>query len=435
MFGRLREAISRLFSLQGPAAPAPSLFPLADLLETELSRQLDPWPHLADLVVDKLREQGIRVSRRDRRRIEQAMRRERWEDSIQLGSWKWWDTRSVTVSITENDVQTIIDKLDRPLDSLGEIVETLTESTAPGLRETFRKFYRSEIRADQRAFRRLEQSIAERWDEPFESLHLLIELGLRMGMTLSEHFAQERPTEQRLAEVLMRLYARGIHVAREISVLLRAGYPDAAMARWRTLHEIAVVSAVVGEYGEECADAYLQHNAVATFKAAKQYQGSAEQLGFESLSAEQFDELKAGYDQAVARQGKQFREDYGWAARALSKEKPTFADLEAAVGLDHLRPFYGWASQNVHAGPRGLLVKLGTVHEDVLLVGPSPYGLADPGQNTALSLAVLVANLMRLHSVMDTLMTSKVAVLLAREAADRFVTTQRRLEARTNFGG
>src|SRR2546430_11970740 len=41
------------------------------------------------------------------------------------------------------------------------------------------------------------------------------------------------------------------------------------------------------------------------------------------------------------------------------------------------------------SNPKGVLFKLGTLQEGMLLVGPSPYGLADPGQNTALSLAVL----------------------------------------------
>jgi hypothetical protein len=110
-----------------------------------------------------------------------------------------------------------------------------------------------------------------------------------------------------------------------------------------------------------------------------------------------------------------FRGDYGWAAGFLGNAKPTFADLEDTVSLDHYRPFYGAASDSIHAGPKGLQAKLSSVHEDLLLLGPSPYGLADPGQNTALSLALLIGNRTRLCTVVDTIVVAQVAGLLAQE--------------------
>lgn len=82
------------------------------------------------------------------------------------------------------------------------------------------------------------------------------------------------------------------------------------------------------------------------------------------------------------------------------------------------------ASDNVHAGPRGLLAKLGTIRENLLLMGPSPTGLADPEQEAAISLAILIGMRMTLYPVIDTLVLARVAGLVAEEARDQFVSVQ-----------
>src|SRR4051812_37136287 len=53
------------------------------------------------------------------------------------------------------------------------------------------------------------------------------------------HSNHKQPTARH--EVVTRLRARAITVADEAITLLRAGLASGAMARWRTLHELAVV--------------------------------------------------------------------------------------------------------------------------------------------------------------------------------------------------
>ena len=43
-------------------------------------------------------------------------------------------------------------------------------------------------------------------------------------------------------EVQTRLHARACQIAREVLTLLYAGFAEGAMARWRALHELAVLS-------------------------------------------------------------------------------------------------------------------------------------------------------------------------------------------------
>ena len=77
----------------------------------------------------------------------------------------------------------------------------------------------------------------------------------------------------------------------------------------------------------------------------------------------------------------------------MNKDKPTFSDIEKNVDQDHMKPFFKRASQSVHAGPKGLFSQLG-IHpsNDVLLCGPSNYGLADPCRFTAIYLNKITIN-------------------------------------------
>ena len=43
-------------------------------------------------------------------------------------------------------------------------------------------------------------------------------------------------------------------MSRAILALLRSGFADDAHARWRSLHELAVVSGFISEYGEDVAE-------------------------------------------------------------------------------------------------------------------------------------------------------------------------------------
>ncbi|NJM53745.1 MAG: hypothetical protein HC846_10380 [Blastocatellia bacterium] len=73
-------------------------------------------------------------------------------------------------------------------------------------------------------------------------------------------------------EVLLSLYARACLVSSEILVLLKAGFPDGSHARWRTLHEIAVVAMFIEKHGKEVAERYLLHEYVEDYKGAMQHQ-------------------------------------------------------------------------------------------------------------------------------------------------------------------
>ena len=122
------------------------------------------------------------------------------------------------------------------------------------------------------------------------------------------------------------------------------------------------------------------------------------EIGYQPLSPEEFDFIKNQRDEVIKLFGDDFNHDNGWAHQVLGKkikEKVTFSEIEKAVGLSYIRPFYKLANLNVHSGSIGTIFRLGLPPDrDLLVAGPSIYGLGEPGQNTAYSINLLTTTLL-----------------------------------------
>ena len=232
-------------------------------------------------------------------------------------------------------------------------------------------------------------------------------------------------------EVQTRLHARACQIAREVLTLLYAGFAEGAMARWRALHELAVVSLFIG-HDEELAERYRFHEAVESRKVAVQYRKHTEKLGLEPITDAEFEQMEADVATLKKRFGKGYGESYGWAVERLRKigKRATFDKIEEAAELGHLRPYYQLASHSVHANPKGAFYRLGLVDQtEMLLAGPSSYGLADAGQNTAISLGQITSALVSLAPTLDEIVAMKVAISMVDHVLERFAHVQRELQA------
>ena len=82
-----------------------------------------------------------------------------------------------------------------------------------------------------------------RWREAFDLLEMLYLLCEEATTLFAQEFGPEAAeTNDVLFEALISLQARALLVSNEILCLLAGGYPDGALSRWRTLHEIGVVA-------------------------------------------------------------------------------------------------------------------------------------------------------------------------------------------------
>jgi Family of unknown function (DUF5677) len=246
-----------------------------------------------------------------------------------------------------------------------------------------------------------ERRLAEHWAEAFALSEMVMKVAHEIGEFFYEKHCPPNGVHDYVFEALGRLLARACRIAEEVLVLLKAGYGQGALARWRALHEVAIVADFIAENGDECAERYFTHEGVESWRAMQEYQEHAAALGQEPYSEEEVESARQQYEALLERYGRRFAGAYGWAQEAVAakdaryaKRDVTFSALEAGVGTPHMRPYYRMASHGVHANPKGVMWAPDLLPADrglVLLTGPSPAGLADPGHSTLISLTRVTA--------------------------------------------
>lgn len=270
--------------------------------------------------------------------------------------------------------------------------------------------------------------LEDRWGEPLGELRMLLTMAREWGEGAHNVELARGNKRTRLQEILIRLLVRGCQVTDEIVCLLENGFADGAMARWRTLHEITVVAAVISRHGEDMAERYFAHQAVESKRAMDKYQTCYKQLGFKPLSPHVQQKIVKAFDKAVARYGKPFKTDYGWAASHLKNDRPTFAHLEEAAGRSDMRSYYQMGNDNIHAGIKSMFFRLGLLGDDMgLLTGRSIAGLMEPGQNTAYTFTRLCALVCLRSSNFDDLVVGGMMSTLQHEIPKSFYRAEKQL--------
>ncbi len=382
----------------------------------------------SEILSEKFAAQGIRLSPRQRKTlhacvVSQDFSRFKLPGSTVAGS------KEVKIAWTSKDSRRLEREAAQLLKRLPRVVKDESELLARRILKKLKSQWKAQSAREERVLRGFRTRLRRRWRQPLEGLSMMLtttrEFSELVGTPLQEARTKDN---QHLIAVLTRLHARACQVANEILTLLKDGFADGAMARWRTLHEIAVVATFVRDRGDAMAERYLLHDRVESYKAMLLYQKHARRLGLKPMSARERRIVTASFNAMITRFGKPFGSEFGWASETPT-ERPNFSEIEAKISVDHWRPYYKLASHNVHANPKGILFKMGLAPErDLLLTGPSNYGLADPGQNTALTLNQVSAALGSIAPTLDTNVLLKVLLTVSNEVGDAFVQTQQRLK-------
>ena len=180
----------------------------------------------------------------------------------------------------------------------------------------------------------------------------------------------------------------------------------------------------INKHGQECAERFYWHDVVDSYKGMIEHKKYEGRLQEKAPSQEEIDECKKHYDSLIRKYGATYGDHYGWASYVFNnRNRVTFAAIEEDVGLDHTRPYYRWASQNIHAGSKGMRNRLGLCEtkQDILLVGQSNSGMIDPAVATALSLCQITYTLTLINPTLDTLVMMKVIEDYLHETEKAFV--------------
>ena len=314
---------------------------------------------------------------------------------------------------------------------LTEITPTIIESAATTFLNPIKKYAKVGLRRKRRERQGFERRLAKHWAKPLHLLELTVEIAQEVAQGVGHQVAVGQvKVDEHTFRALWAIHARACQMSRAILALLRSGFADDAHARWRSLHELAVVGIFIGEHGEVVAERYLLHEAVQQRKLAQAYKEHEDRAGLQPLTQAEIELLDEQCEKLVARFGKSFNEDYGWAACAPGIKRPSLVEIERAVQLDHIRPYYRMASNNVHANAHGTFYKLGGFSPDldILLAGPSNMGLADPGHGAAWSLTQNTAALVNTAPTLDSLTELTVLELLQEETGAAFLQAQKDAE-------
>lgn len=245
----------------------------------------------------------------------------------------------------------------------------------------------AEHRDDDDGFR---QRNYERWKTGLDLLKMFHLVSGELGATYNERSRPKAIVDQNVKfEAIASLHARAVRVSNEIMALLLEGFPDGALSRWRTLHELAVVTTFLNKNDNEIAKRFISHRGIVIYKALKQYDEYLPKSNMMPLETGELEKALAQRDSLVVRFGPEFKEEMGWAYPAIQKKKGiNLLDLEVATGLEHWRPRYKWACDDIHAGFKPYHASLGVAESPtaVLLIGRSNSAFTDPAQMMAISL-------------------------------------------------
>lgn len=256
------------------------------------------------------------------------------------------------------------------------------------------------LREHARLARRLERGIRRYWGHALDLYYSVFVASEEAGDNFIRSLVPSTSDQEFVHRALIGLHSRACRTALEIHHLLTGGFPMGALARCRTLHELAVYAIILADEEihqehPDLAERYMAHQMILALRDARVYQANSGVLGHEPLTSADIDELRVQRDALVERFDTPFKEPLGWAAVLLDSRRPQFKELEERAALSHLRSYYNWASHEVHADAKGLdhaVVTRGGV--TYYYTGRTNAGLAEPAHMALISLHQVTVSLL-----------------------------------------
>lgn len=290
--------------------------------------------------------------------------------------------------------------VDSAVNEESEEMREIASKSAVVLLERLKSRVTKELEASRGVEMEFEAAVFRTWRKPLDLLDLLLYLSLEVVREFDSMHESGSSKSKYIQEALVGQQANACLVFNEIVHLLKSGFPSGAHSHWRTLHEIACVSYFISKHSEDIAKRFLDYEAVESYFQAQAIQEHQQKMECEMLSEGDFKAIKKEFNRMRKRYGSDFVKKtnypFGWVPRSVLKTR-SLKEIEKSVKLEVLRPFYDMAGYNVYGGPKGLMFKPGMMKKGkgvVVPVGPSNYGLADPGKSAAISLGQITACLL-----------------------------------------
>ncbi len=313
--------------------------------------------------------------------------------------------------------------------SIDKIIANVTPEAVKHIKKSLLNSAQGMLAERRRISKEFQQRNIKRWAKAFDILETHIVICTEVGEEFNNSYRPGAVDKKDLIfDLIVRHHARACHISQEILCLLKSGYADAAHARWRALHEVNATAMFIVKHGPECAERFYFHDVIDSYYAMVEHKKYEHRIQEKGPSQQEIEECKEQYDLLVNKYGKKFSGHYGWASHVFpDNNRVGFGAIEKDVGLDHMRPYYKWASQNIHAGSKGLRNRLGLCEskEDILLVGQSNSGMTDPAHATAISLCEITSTMLTLRPTLDHIVVMKIIADYENEVGDTFLKIDR----------
>ncbi|MDO8955831.1 MAG: DUF5677 domain-containing protein [Deltaproteobacteria bacterium] len=271
---------------------------------------------LTELLCAKIKEKGITLSSRQRRSLKDQISAGKYSN-IKIDPWKFWQSQRIDLEITPEDVKAVESSFERWVERLPYLLESLSDEIAVSVLRSLKNQWPKQARYERQQQMAFRARLDRRWRTPFDLLRMLLTISTEFGAAMNARLRAAPSSSPCRRDVLTRLHARACQVSSEVLTLLGHGFADGAIARWRTLHEIAVVSIFIANGDEGLAERYTLHQTVESLRAAREYQTYCSRLGYDPMEPQGIHDLERQNSALVARFGAAFREPYGWASERL----------------------------------------------------------------------------------------------------------------------
>jgi len=388
-----------------------------------------PSQFFAEMLREKAQAAGTKIS------VSTSKFLARWLIESGTGSASWSSAEGnepdTVILLTADDLETVANKLDEfGRVKIPDIIRDSIDDCSKDILRTLEKDWPSQKDYEATRMEAFRFNLEARWGDAFDILRMMYTISIELGGQIEKRWRRRSKKLATLRYVLLSLHARACQVTAEIICLMENGFADGAMARWRTLHEIRIVTSLIAEHGEELAEMYLAHEVVEAKRAMDKYNAFHVETGAPAVQKREIDAVQRAYANSLKRYGDQFGSEYGWAAKHLNMKKPRFVDLEKSVGHQAMQPYYRMASYNVHAGCKGITFRLSRMRNsrNILIAGASNAGFVDPATNTGQAILEVTGLLFGPKWRFSDMIELKVLISLWNRLPDSLDRAQRRLD-------
>ncbi len=179
-----------------------------------------------------------------------------------FGFWVVVMDEEISFRIFENSIAESLDfeeiSVEDAASKVSELFELIREDCKRSSIESYKETAAENLPNIRDGIKGFEERNFSRWKPAFDHLEMLWHVAQELGEAHGKD-VQLRNDEDNDATMaaLAHIFPKSLLVVKEIICLLKGGFPDGALTRWRSLHELSVTTMYIAKHGEGAARQYL----------------------------------------------------------------------------------------------------------------------------------------------------------------------------------